>query len=113
MLTRSMEELSEGMVTKEPVLDATGNVVLREGIRLTKKIITALRHRGITSISVDGAERQSTHEHDDLSGLTEAERNRTCRQIEERIDRIFTGQKDGRMLELAEAAKRYHKSKIR
>jgi len=113
MTRRSTEELDEGMVTNEPVLDASGNVVLREGIRLTGKIITALRHRGVTSVDISRVEAKSTGEQNEKPGLTEEERNRAYEQIDKKIGKIFEGQKDRRMLELAEAARRYHKSKIR
>jgi pyruvate/2-oxoacid:ferredoxin oxidoreductase beta subunit len=109
MATKTLDELSEGMITKEPVLDPLGNVVLREGVELTRKIITALKHRGITRIVVNKPDNQEEkHE-----GLTNEERERMCQQVEEKIDRLFAGHKDKKMLELAEAAKRYHKSKIR
>lgn len=98
------------MVIEAPVLDETGNVVLREGVQLTRKIIAALKHRGVTRISVNAPGGETG---ESKTGLTEEEKARMCRQIERRIDRVFAGQNDKTMLELAAAAKRYHKSKIK
>lgn len=113
MPTMSAEELKEGMVTEEAVLDGEGNVVLREGIKLTGNMISALRHRRVTRVAVAGEHEQDSSEHDSQTSMTEDEKNLAYYQIDEKIAKIFEGQKDPQMLELAEAAKRYHKSKIR
>jgi hypothetical protein len=115
MPVKSLEELREGMITKEPVFDEAGNVVLREGVELTGKIIAALRQRGVSGVFVDTDEIADAHDKKQAErfGLTEGEKIRLCRQLDDKVNRIFAGHKDKRMLEMAEAAKRYHKAKIR
>ena len=104
----TLQDLDEGMVTEEAVLDDLGNVVLREGIELTTRLIEALRGRGVTSVSVGGGTEETVE-----SGLTEAERARMRRHIDEKVDCVFAGQENPLMQELAESSKKFLKSKIK
>ena len=109
MPRKTLEELDEGMVTEEAVLDNLGNVVLREGVELTKTLILALKNRGVTSISAGSGGEEDPEQ----SGLSEQEKTRMRRQVDEKVDQMFAGHKDRLMRELAEAAKRYLKRKIK
>ena len=109
MPRKTLEELDEGMVTEEAVLDNLGNVVLREGIELTRTLILALKNRGVTSISAGSGGEEDPGQ----AGLSEQERTRMRQQVDEKVDRMFTGHKDLLMRELAEAAKRHLKRKIK
>ena len=109
MPRKTLEELDEGMVTEEAVLDNLGNVVLREGVELTKTLILALKNRGVTSISAGSGGEEDPGQ----AGLSEQEKTRMRRQVDEKVDRMFTGHKDRLMRELAEAAKRHLKRKIK
>lgn len=107
MPRKAVEELGEGMITEEPVLDELGNVVLREGIELTGRLIDGLKNRRVASVSVAGA--QGSEE----SGMTEEEKMAMRRQAEEKVQRMFAGHKNPLMAELAEATKRFVRGKIR
>lgn len=111
MPTKTLEQVREGMVTEEPVRDGTGNVVLAEGIQLTNTIIALLKRRGVNTVHVSGGKDEKNQSDD--GGLSEEERLRMRRRIDEQVDRVFVGQKDRLMLDIAEAAKRHLKSKIK
>ncbi len=104
----TLQDLDDGMVTEEAVLDDLGNVVLREGVELTTRLIEALRSRGVTSVSVGGGAGETVG-----SGLTEEEKARMRRHVDEKVDCVFAGQKNPLMEELAESSKKFLKGKIK
>jgi len=107
MVRLTLDNVGEGMVTEEAVLDDLGNVVLREGVELTRRMIDVLRHRGVAAVSVSGGPEGAGE-----ASLTEEGKRRMRRQIDEKMDHVFAGHAAPLMLELAEASKRFLKGKI-
>lgn len=108
MPRKVVEELGEGMITEEAVLDDLGNVVLREGIELTGRLIEGLKNRGVTSVSVA----QSSGDAEE-SALSDEEKAQMRRQVDDKVERMFAGHNSPLMSELAEAVKRFLKGKIK
>ena len=85
-----VEELKEGMILAEPILDPVGRVLLGKGEALTRLYINKLERWGIYEVSVEGGELNK------LESLINDNRPRDARdesnivtRIEARLDKRF------------------------
>jgi hypothetical protein len=74
-----LENLAEGLVTAEPVLNHLGQLLLGKGVALSARHLTVLKTWGIEKCLVEGGEPETTPE------MNEAVRNLALEQVRNRL----------------------------
>jgi hypothetical protein len=75
----SLEDLAEGMVTAEPVLNHLGQLLLGRGLTLSARHLTVLKIWGIEKCLIEGGEVAANPE------TSEAVRTRAWERVQERL----------------------------
>jgi hypothetical protein len=104
--TISLSEAKAGMKVVKPVLDLTGNMLLREGTELTDAWIERLKARRVSQIVVE--------ESDSRTPLSEEDKQRLRAEVDAGVDHMFEKVKEHPIMQqIQESARQHLKAKIK